>query len=217
MGIRLALFALVTVAAITLNHVTTPARQDGQSSTLRFRWALVSHVAPETYSSVEGDVRLPPTGEIAVYVSPATACSIYLLHERPDGSMALLLRRHQTSPPGEGATRPEYFVPVGDRWQTLQPPGKHRIHLIVSAGRLTGLEAAIDRLALPAEAGSAAATDAKTDIDNFKRMLRRAQDSRARPLPVGTAVRGPTDVLRRLAREVATDTGFAVTYAIEQR
>ena len=139
------------IAALSLPAMLPASRAEE----LKLRWAFGAMAGPtdaRKFLRITDDVTLRTGDEIQMFVSPVTACFVYLLHEDTAGEMTVLFPGAAGGfPPGYGIGR-TFYVPAATSWLLLDSTtGIERIYLIASPQRLTRLEALLQASKTPGD------------------------------------------------------------------
>ena len=158
---------------------------------MKFRWAFGAMTGPagaRQFVRITDDITLRTGDEVQMFVSPVTACFIYVLYEDPAGDMTVLFPGTPgTFPPGYGIAK-TFYVPAETEWLQLDATtGIERIYLVASPQRLTQLEALLKR--------SGTAGDAKAlrnqVVSELARLTKQSTSNWSeRPVTIGGQVRG---------------------------
>ena len=191
---------------------------------MKLGWAFGAMTGPATarhFVRITDDITLRTGDEIQMFVSPVTACFIYVLHEDPAGEMTVLFPGASGAfPPGYGMGR-AYYVPAANAWLRLDPnTGMERIYLVASPQRLTQLETLLNQ--------SRTAGDAKARrnrvVGELARLTKQNPSSWAeRPATIGGQIRGVPRTksaypdLAELAVEITSPGFFSRVFVIEHR
>jgi hypothetical protein len=134
--------SVATVACLLLAVVCLPVHLHAQE--IRFLWGfgVLSDVGSDRkLTAITDDVTLHTGDEIKFFVSPLTACYIYLLHEDPRNRLELLYPTGASFAEGPAAVGSKHYIPSGRAWLALDAEiGIERIYLIASTTRLITLE-----------------------------------------------------------------------------
>jgi hypothetical protein len=115
---------------------------------LTFRWAFGAMTGvgqSRHFVRITDDVRLRSGDELQMFLSPVTACFIYVLHEDPTGAFTVLFPPAPGGFPGNYGAAREYYVPASDWLMLDRHKGMERIYLIASRDRLSRFEALVLR------------------------------------------------------------------------
>jgi hypothetical protein len=165
-----------------------PASRAGE---MQFRWAFGAMTGPadaRRFVRITDDTTLRTGDEIQMFVSPVTACFIYVVHEDPAGEMTVLFPGTSGAfPPGYGVAK-EFYVPAETGWLQLDAStGTERIYVIASPERLTQLEALLKR----SDTSGALKARRNQVIAELARLTKQSTGNWSeRPVTIGGQVRG---------------------------
>jgi hypothetical protein len=196
---------------------------ESRAEEVKLRWAFGAIAGPagdRKFLRITDDVTLRSGDEIQMFVSPVTACFIYVLHEDPAGEMTVLFPDQlPVFPPAYGPGQ-RFYVPAEKAWLQLDATtGIERIYLVVSPQRLTQLETLLK--------SSATATDPKARrsqvVGELARLTKQTSTRWSeRPATIGGQIRGvPTKPvypnLAEHAVEITAPGFFSRVFVIEHR
>jgi hypothetical protein len=138
-----------TRSAVSLVCALALVCQVSGAEMMRLQWAfgaVTGRADAREFVRVTDDITLRTGDEVQMFLSPVTACFIYVLHEDPAGEMRVLFPGAAGAfPPGYGIAKP-FYVPAEKAWLRLDSTtGIERIYLVASPERLTQLEALLKR------------------------------------------------------------------------
>jgi hypothetical protein len=190
---------------------------------VRFRWAFGAVTGAgkaRHFVRITEDVTLRSGDEVQMFVSPLTACYIYVLHEDPAGAITPLFPATAGEFPANYGVAREYYLPEAGQWLTLDTvTGTERVYLIASVERLTRLEAVLKG---PRPQPDLSAS-AKAIVAELARLAKQQTSHWSeRPVTMGGQVRGTPGQpnhpdLAAHASEISAPGFFARVFVIDHR
>jgi Domain of unknown function (DUF4384) len=206
--------------ALSLPAILPAARADE----MKLRWAFGAVTGPadnRRFVRITDDITLRTGDEVQMFVSPVTACFVYVLHEDPAGEMTVLFPATPGAFPQGYGTGRAYYVPAEKAWLQLDSTtGIERIYLIASPQRLTQLEALLKQ--------SRTAGDTRTRrnqvVGELARLTKQSPSAWSeRPATIGGQIRGVPRAkaaypeIGELAVEITAPGFFSRVFVIEHR
>jgi hypothetical protein len=194
--------------------------QSATTADVRFYWGAQIATGPASatkYAPLTSDVvSLSSGARIQLYLSLARPGYVYVLDSSPDGELTTLFPDGKDAGMQAGA---QQYLPARGSWFTLDgPPGREMLFVLVSAERLTGLEA---HLRAPknetADARRARGAAALQEIARLRALHDQPISTASRPTTLAGKFRSAEVDLAARATEVTATHLYAHTYILEHK
>lgn len=184
---------------------------------VKFRWAfgaMTGSGGTRQFVRVNHDVTVRRGDEVQLFLSPVTACFIYLLHEDSAGKMSVLFPDPANTFPRNYGPGRDFYIPDAATWLSVDAAiGTERIYLVASAKRLTNLESLLGRRS--GAAGAIVRDDVITELARL--MKQHAAKWSERPPAMAGQIRGDHPDLAHHATEIVAEGFFSRVFVIDHR
>jgi hypothetical protein len=226
--LQYALAAWVIGLALVAAPIGAAAQGRPEKGHLNFLLAFGAQAATASGAKlmpVENETRLRSGDRLKLFVEPRAEMFFYLVHQNPQGELALLLPADPRSArlvSGKGV-----FVPADDHWFELDAQtGQEKFLVLASAERLDRLEELLAQYgALTETAARAAAADGiMNEIKKLRQQAKPLSAPAEKPVRIGGSVRAPSGKspaaipdITPFASEITAPGFYSRTFSIEHR
>jgi hypothetical protein len=228
LGFQYAVAALAIGLVLAASSIGAAAQGRPEIGRLNFLLAFGAQAATASGSKlmpVENETRLRSGDRLKLFVEPRAEMFFYLIHQNPQGELALLLPADpRAAKLAQGAA---VFVPEENRWFELDAQtGQEKFIVLASAERLERLEELLAQHGTLAEKSARAAVSDGI-INEIKRLRQQAKPLSApaeKPVRIGGSVRAPSGKspaaipdITPFASEITAPGFYSRTFSIEHR
>jgi hypothetical protein len=200
----------------------------GQEQNVVFRWAFGAITGPtkaRKFVTVTRDTILKTGDELKLAIELEKQCYVYLVHQSPQGEIAMLFPYDSKQYTAGYDTGKSYYIPKGQSWFELDKNvGKETFHLLASDVRLMELETLIGRYIVADETKKKELAKAVvSEIVTQRRSHRSYAAAAERPATIGGGVRSYDKDLRvkpdvaQSATEVLANKFYSKTITIDHK